>query len=103
MSAVQVAASLLVVSSKDPIPSLDLNTDVQVKGVAVSRDHLVVWSGRTVIVYQLLRDERFTASVEGELLASVARFRDYVKSNLDSPKNQRRKRSISHVLGRCRS
>lgn len=46
-------------------PLLDLHTDIQVKGVTVSSDHIAAWSGRTVIVYQLLIGESVSISVEG--------------------------------------
>ncbi|KAE8751558.1 hypothetical protein FOCC_FOCC001805 [Frankliniella occidentalis] len=65
VSVVQISGTALVVSIGTNYPLLDLHTDIQVKGVAVSSDHIAAWSGRTVIVYQLLLGESVSISVEG--------------------------------------
>ena len=62
----QISGTALVVSIGTNHPLLDLHTDIQVKGVAVSRDYVAAWSGRTVIVYQLLLGESVSISVEGD-------------------------------------
>ncbi|XP_046687585.1 intraflagellar transport protein 140 homolog [Homalodisca vitripennis] len=49
MSAVQVSASQLIVQSAGE--TAELNTDLQVFGVCLSREHAAVWSNRTMAVY----------------------------------------------------
>ncbi|KAJ1532231.1 hypothetical protein ONE63_000848 [Megalurothrips usitatus] len=71
VSAVQISGTALVVSIGTNFPLLDLHTDIQVKGVAVSSDHIAAWSGRTVIVYQLLIGESVSISVEGTFSCMV--------------------------------
>lgn len=61
----QISGTALVVSIGMIHPLLDLHTEIQIKGVAVSSDHIAAWSGRTVIVYQLLLGESVSISVEG--------------------------------------
>nr|CAD7423412.1 unnamed protein product [Timema monikensis] len=71
VSAVQVSPSNLLVEvlSEDSCPSLGLKTDLQVSGVSVCTDHVVVWSSKTLVVYQLNID---TSGEEAKLTANVA-------------------------------
>nr|CAD7202239.1 unnamed protein product [Timema douglasi] len=71
VSAVQVSPSNLLVEvlSEDSCPSLGLKTDLQVSGVSVCTDHVVVWSSKTLVVYQLTID---TSGEEAKLTANVA-------------------------------
>ncbi|XP_034252751.1 intraflagellar transport protein 140 homolog [Thrips palmi] len=71
VSAVQISGTALVVSIGTNYPPLDLHTEIQIKGVVVSSDHIAAWSGRTVIVYQLLLGESVSISVEGTFACMV--------------------------------
>ena len=74
----QVRPSQLVVEveqkeCRGQFSTLELSTDLQVKGVTVSSDYVAVWSSRTLVVYQLvtagLGDEaRTTSKTVGEFL-----------------------------------
>lgn len=48
---VQTTANEVVVINKNK--NVKLNTDLKVIGVTVSEEHIAVWSGKTVAVYQL--------------------------------------------------
>uniref|UniRef100_A0A1B6C8A4 Intraflagellar transport protein 140 homolog n=1 Tax=Clastoptera arizonana TaxID=38151 RepID=A0A1B6C8A4_9HEMI len=50
VSVVQLSASQLLVKSN--AEQVELNTDLQVCGVCVSKEHIVVWSNKMVAVYQ---------------------------------------------------
>lgn len=50
--------------------TLELSTDLQVKGVAVTTDHVALWSSKTLVVYQLItegsgEDTRITSKTVG--------------------------------------
>nr|CAD7588439.1 unnamed protein product [Timema genevievae] len=60
---------ILEVLSEDSCPSLGLKTDLQVSGVSVCTDHVVVWSSKTLVVYQLTTD---TSGEQVKLTANVA-------------------------------
>lgn len=50
--------------------TLELSTDLQVKGVAVTTDHVALWSSKTLVVYQLIteglgEDARITSKTVG--------------------------------------
>ncbi|XP_065211838.1 intraflagellar transport protein 140 homolog [Planococcus citri] len=49
---VQTSANEVIVSRKKT--QIKLNTDLKIIGVAVSEDHVAVWSGKTVAVYQFI-------------------------------------------------
>jgi hypothetical protein len=51
--------------------TLELSTDLQVKGVAVTADHVALWSSKTLVVYQLSTeglgdDARITSKTVGK-------------------------------------
>lgn len=51
LCAVQKSANEIVVKREDQVMSL--NTDLKITGVTVSREHVAVWSGKTMAVYNL--------------------------------------------------
>lgn len=71
----QVSPSQLVVEveskeNRGSCHTLELNTDLQVKGVAVTTDHVALWSSKTFVVYQLITeglgdDTRITSKTVG--------------------------------------
>lgn len=71
----QVSPSQLVVEvetkeNRGTCHTLELNTDLQVKGVAVTADHIALWSSKTLVVYQLIteglgEDTRITSKTVG--------------------------------------
>lgn len=71
----QVSPSQLVVEvelkeDRGHCHTLELNTDLQVKGVAVTTDHVALWSSKTLVVYQLIteglgEDARITSKTVG--------------------------------------
>ncbi|XP_021936986.1 intraflagellar transport protein 140 homolog isoform X3 [Zootermopsis nevadensis] len=81
VSAVQVSPSQLVVEveskeNRGSCHTLELNTDLQVKGVAVTTDHVALWSSKTFVVYQLITeglgdDTRITSKTVGSFSCEV--------------------------------
>lgn len=71
----QVTPSQLVVEmemkeDRGTYHTLELSTDLQVKGVAVTTDHVAMWSSKTLVVYQLIteglgEDTRITSKTVG--------------------------------------
>lgn len=71
----QVSPSQLVVEvemkeDRGTYHTLELSTDLQVKGVAVTTDHVALWSSKTLVVYQLIteglgEDTRITSKTVG--------------------------------------
>lgn len=76
VSAVQVSPSQLVIEvelkeDRGKCHTLELSTDLQVKGVAVTADHVALWSSKTLVVYQLSteglgEDARITSKTVGK-------------------------------------
>ncbi|XP_069684990.1 intraflagellar transport protein 140 homolog [Periplaneta americana] len=81
VSAVQVSPSQLVVEvemkeNRGKFHTLELSTDLQVKGVAVTTDHVALWSSKTMVVYQLVTegitdDARTTSKTIGSFSCEV--------------------------------
>lgn len=71
----QVSPSQLVIEvemkeGRGTYHTLELSTDLQVKGVAVTTDHVALWSSKTLVVYQLIteglgEDTRITSKTVG--------------------------------------
>jgi hypothetical protein len=85
VSAVQMSPSQLVVEvelkeNRGTCHTLELNTDLQVKGVTVTIDHVALWSSKTLVVYQLIteglaEDIRITSKAVGMYHLCVSVYR----------------------------
>eukprot|EP00058_Branchiostoma_floridae_P021724 XP_002607214.1 hypothetical protein BRAFLDRAFT_118626 [Branchiostoma floridae] len=57
VTAVQVSSTQLSIDSFTTKAHYDLKTEIQVKGVYVTQDHLAVWNGKKLVVYDIPSDK----------------------------------------------
>lgn len=70
MSPSQLLVEVELKEDRGKCHTLELSTDLQVKGVAVTTDHVALWSSKTLVVYQLIteglgEDARITSKTVG--------------------------------------
>ena len=56
VSAVQVAPSKLSIDLHAASSHLELKADLQITGVYVSIDHILIWNGKRMVVYEISAD-----------------------------------------------